>query len=623
MWIWIDALASNIPPFNVAEVLEATIKLIKDPTSKILLIPDSPTGADILDEGNFAEINKSGKSKFTLRASYEINYTENTIRFTSLPLQTKSSIVIRKIIEMRKNRMFEEIIDISDSTKNGEVDILIHLKSDANPDKVLKQLFKKNTNLKMTYPVGIMVIDDYVSYDYGVKGLLLEWIEYRRDIVRSMFLNSLQIALEKQHMNKVLLMVFNKDNIETTVQIAKNSKSRKDTIEKLMAEYDITSLQAATIADMRVYNFNEDSYNRYKQEEIDLREEVDYINGMLEHDENIDKFIIGQLEEGIKKYGRPRMSKVVKENNKNDENIPDTNHLIGISASGYIKKISSNTNSSIGKVGKENGNLTVMEVNNREDILVIDSTGKVSKISVSAIPDMEFNDIGIEIGRYFSVSGKVVALMELPSLNILKTKDENLCIIFITKNGFAKKVPISEFKKISNYKIGITLNDDDEVAMAMFAFDRSLKDIVIYTNRGNGIRLPITEIKTLKKEAKGIKQIDLEDGEYVVNTSKISANKKLLFYITSSGRVKLTELKYFPIMQRKDKLVPLIQLNANESLVGISSVSKNDTVMVYRKHSEPVELSLKELEISTRAAKGEKVVKTVKGDSVVAYKVFQ
>lgn len=519
--------------------------------------------------------------------------------------------------------MFEEIVDISDSTKNGEVDILIHLKSDANPDKVLKQLFKKNTNLKMTYPVGIMVIDDYVSYDYGVKGLLLEWIEYRRDIVRSMFLNALQIALEKQHMNKVLLMVFNKDNIETTVQIAKNSKSRKDTIEKLMSEYDITSLQAATIADMHVYNFNEDSYNRYKQEELDLKEEIKYINGMLEHDENIDKFIIEQLEEGIKKYGRPRMSKVVKENNKNDNSIPDTNHLIGISASGYIKKISSNTNSSIGKVGKENGNLTVMEVNNREDILVIDSTGKVSKISVSAIPDMDFNDIGIEIGRYFSVSGKVVALMELPSLNILKTKDENLCIIFITKNGFAKKVPISEFKKISNYKVGITLNDDDEVAMAMFAFDRSLKDIVIYTNLGNGIRLPITEIRTLGKQAKGIKQIDLKDGEYVVNASKISANKKLLFYITSSGRVKLTELKYFPVMQRKDKLVPLIQLNANESLVGISSVSKNDTVMVYRKHSEPVELSLKDLEISTRVAKGEKVIKTVKGDSVVAYKVFQ
>ena len=109
----------------------------------------------------------------------------------------------------------------------------------------------------------------------------------------------------------------------------------------------------------------------------------------------------------------------------------------------------------------------------------------------------------------------------------------------------------------------------------------------------------------------------------MLNTSKISANKKLLFYITSSGRVKLTELKYFPVMQRKDKLVPLIQLNTNESLVGISSVSKNDTVMVYRKHSEPVELSLKDLEISTRVAKGEKVIKTVKGDSVVAYKVFQ
>lgn len=612
------ALASNIPPFNVSEVLKATIKLIKDADAKILLIPDSPTGADIIDEGNFKEINKTGKSKLTMRATSEIDYQNNIIKFTSLPLQMTTMQVIDKIIAMK----LDSISDIKDYTKEGEVDLRIILKSDANPDKVLQTLYKKNTGLKMTYPVGITVIDDYAAYDYGVKSLLLEWIEYRRDIVRSMFLKSLQISMEKLHMNKVLLMVFNKDNIEETVRIAKNSASRKDTIEKLMKRYKITSLQAATIADMHVYNFNNDSYNRYKSDKITIETELKTIKETLSHSEKIDEFIINQLEEGIKKWGRPRMSKVVKENNKDEEKIPDTEHLIGISETGYIKKLKLSDNTSIGTIGKENSNLTVMQINNREDILVIDSSGKVSKISISALPDMKFEDIGVEISRYFSTSGKIIAVMKLPSMDVLKSKDDDLCIIFITKNGLAKKVPVSEFKKITDYKIGITLNDGDEVASALFAFDKTSKDIIISTNLGYGTRLSISNIKTLGKQAKGVQQISLKDGEYVVNACKMNPKKKLLFYVTSGGRVKITDLKYFPTMQRKDNTLPLITLEKNEILVGVASVSKNDIVMIYRKNSEPVQINLNEIKISTRIAKGEKMIKTPKGDSVIAYKIF-
>ena len=612
------ALASNIPPFNVTEVLNATIKLMKDPEAKILLIPDSPTGADIIDEGNFKEINKTGKSKLTMRATSNIDYQNNIITFTSLPLQMTSMQVIDKIIALK----LPEIYDIKDYTKEGEVEFQILLKSDANPDKILNTLYKKNTGLKMTYPVGITVIDDYVAYEYGVKDLLLEWIEYRRDIVRSMFLNNLQITMEKLHMNKVLLMVFNKDNIETTVKIAKNSSSRKDTIDKLMKRYKITSLQAATIADMHVYNFNADSYNRYKEEKQKLEAELKDIKDRLKHSSKIDEFIIGQLQEGIKKWGRPRMSKVVKENDDDKKEIPNTEHLIGISESGYIKKLSIKDNSSIGLVGKENGNLSVMQINNRENILVIDSSGRVSKISVSAIPDMKYEDIGVEINRYFTSDGKIISLMKLPNMDILKSKDDDLCIIFVTKNGLAKKVPINEFNKITDYKMGITLNPDDEVAAAMFSFDKSSKDCIICTNLGDGIRISINDIKTLGKQAKGVKQINLKEDEYVVNACKINPSKKLLFYVTSSGRVKLTETKYFPVMQRKDEALSLISLDKNETLIGISSVSKNDVVMVYRKNSEPVEINLNDIKVSTRIAKGEKMIKTPKGDKVVAYKIF-
>ena len=151
---------------------------------------------------------------------------------------------------------------------------------------------------------------------------------------------------------------------------------------------------------------------------------------------------------------------------------------------------------------------------------------------------------------------------------------------------------------------------------------KSAKGGIICTNLGDGIRLPIKDIKTLGKQAKGVNQIHLKDDEYVVNACKINPNKKFLFYVTSSGRVKLTDIKYFPTMQRKDDTLSLISLEGNETLIGVSSVSKNDVVMVYRRNSEPVEIELKNIKVSTRIAKGEKMIKTPKGDKVIAYKVF-
>lgn len=616
-------LASNIPPFNVKEVLNATIKLIENPKAKILLVPDSPTGADILDEGLFNEMNKTGISKFTLRASYSIDYQENTIRFTSVPLQTKTKTIIQKIIGLRKSHILEEITDIEDSTKEGEVDLLIRLKSDANPDKVLETLFKKNTNLKMTYPVGITVIDDYKPYSYGIKDLLLEWIEYRRDVVRSMFMYSLQILEEKRHMNKVLVMVFNKDNIEKTVAIAKKSKSRKDTIEKLMKVYGISSLQASTIADMHVYNFNNEYYEKYKQEGKEIAEELEHINKILDDEDEIDKFIIEQLKEGIKKYGRPRKSKIVKEGNDENAKLPKKNYIVGITESGIIKKLSLKKYRSIGIVGKGNEKLSVLQVSSHDDLLVFDSTGVVSKVAITAIPEMEYDDNGIEIARYFPVHDKIISILKENNKSMSSKKDSEMTIVLITKQGFAKRVLLTEFEKISDYKMAIKLNDGDELVATDYALANSKNDIIICTNVGNGVRIKLNEIKLLGKNAKGLTQIDLKPEEYVVSASRIKPKEKYLLYVTSSGKLKLTELKYFPPMKRREESLSLISLGTKEELVGISTVSKDDVIMVYRKNSEPVTINVENIQVSTRVAKGEKMVKTPKGDKVIGYKIFQ
>lgn len=618
-------LASNIISFNVAEVLKATIKLIKNPTTTVMLIPDVPTGADIIDDGHFKEINKTGVGKVTLRSTAEIDHAKNIIRFTSIPLQTNTMQIISKILEFKSKGEFSEIIDIADYTKLGEVDLRITLKSDANPDKVLKKLYKKGTGLKSTFPVCLKMIDDYREYDYGVKSFLLEWIEYRRDVVRSMFSNYLIQTMEKQHMNEVLLFVFNEDNAETTLKICKAASSRKDTIDRLMKRYSITSLQAATIVDMRLYHFNKDTYAKYKEEKKELKNEVDRITKILDNEQLIDEFIIKQLEEGIKKYGRPRKSSIVKDDKETDiEAIPNTNHLVAISTSGFIKKIDKKSSSLIGIVGKKSDNFSVIEINNREDILAIDSTGTMIRIPVSSFPNMNVGDVGVELSRYFKCSGNIIAMMKMPDPKILKEKNNAVCVTLITKMGFGKRVKLSEFRGISEPRSSIILNDGDEVVAAMFSLNISKNDIIIYTNKGNGVRVPVESIKIYGRAAKGVRCIALKDeNEFVINANTIDPGKKTLFYITSSGNAKITQEKYFPVMERKAEPLQLIGLGATETLIYVASVDrKKDKVRVYFKQKEPEQFDISNLEMSTRVSKGTKVVKVPRGESVVSVKIF-
>lgn len=617
-------MASNIISFNVTEVMRATIKLMKNPNAKILLIPDIPTKADVVDDGLFEEINETGVGKVTLRATAEIDHNKNIIRFTSLPLQTSTMQIISKIIEKKKKGVFQEIVDILDYTKLGEVDLRFILRSDANPDKILKKLYNSGTGLKNTFPVCIKLIDDYRAYDYGVKSFLLEWIEYRRDVVRSMFSNYLIQTMEKQHMNEVLLFVFNADNAETTLKIAKESSSRKDNIERLMKKYKITSLQAGAITDMRLYHFNKDTYARFKKEKEELNAEVDRINKTLNDEKLIDEFIIGQLEEGIKKYGHPRRSQVVKDDSEIDENqIPNTEHLVAISENGIIKKVNLKETKVIGKVGTKSDNFSITQINNREDLLVIDSSGMGIRIPVSSFPDMNVDDTGVELSRYFKCTGRVITVMKLPSPKMLKEKNNNVCITLVTKLGYIKRVKLSEFKGISEPRPSITLTDGDELVSAMFTVEDEERDIIVFTNLGRGIRLSVNDIRIYGKTAKGLNYISLCEDEHVINANLIEVNRKTLFYLTTSGRVKITQEKYFPRMERKDEPLQLITLEKNDSLFYVASVNhKKDIVRVYFKTREPEDYKLDSLEMSMRKSRGEKLIKVPRGEAIVSVKVF-
>lgn len=612
--------ASNIPPFNPKEVLEATISLLRDKKHKIELIPDSPTGCDVIDNGEFKQINKTGKGKFGLQATYEIDYVENVVRITSVPLQVDVDRVIEKLVALKKLGSLDELYDIKDKTKDSTVDLRLYLNKksskgeDINPDKFIEKIMKKNCGLREGYSCEIRVVDDYKPKILPPKKILLEWIDYRRDCVISIYNNLMVKTMSDYHMNKVLMFIFNKDNAENTLKIAKQSKNKADMKEKLMKTYKITSIQAETISNMRVSSFNKDRYAEYMERDKTLKSEIKKVEKVLESDHEIDKIIIQQLEEGIKLFGYPRKSRVIKEGMEKDM-IPDTDFLIGISKDGYIKKVTSD-HLSIGAVGKCSS-VCVIKINNRDNLLIFDSEGKISRVNVSVLPEMEYKENGIELERFFRISGDVITIMK--ETDVIECVNSN--IILVTEKGYGKKVSLSEFKNLNDQKVSITLNDGDKLVSAIPSLETD--DLIIYTNFGDGIRLSIKEFKLYGKTAKGLNLLSLKVNEKVVGIDILDGNKDKLVYITSSGRMKMTKEEYLPVMKRKDEPVSLISLENNENLINVSSVDGTEEVLCYRKKSKPIFIKLSDVPLTSRIAKAVKMVKTPKGDDVVACSIIK
>ena len=612
-------LSSNIPPYNFKEVCEATLKLLKNPKAKIYFVPDSPTGCDVFDDAKCRDGFFKGVGSVTFQSTYDVDYYNSTVTITSVPPMIKMKECYNKICQMKSEGKLPELKDHSNNTnkKNG-ISYTMVFKPDTNLDEVMERILKSNIGFRVSKPIGITLIDDYCDKDFTIPSLLLAWIDSRREYVRSMFNTELVINLEDKHMNDVKLFVFGKDNLNKTLKIAKSSANRQEYMKRLMEEYGITSLQADVISQMRTSDFNKDSYERFVKLDIELREKIAKLEHDIDDPESIDRTIAEQLQEGIKLFGSARKSKIIDPDNigKNEE------HLIGISEDGYVKKVTGET--TIGKISKNPGMKNYINlVTSRDKLMLFNSNGVITSISVSDIPDSKVTSHGIPMSRFLPsktmASSKIVGALKVPSRN--DPDIDKYQLIMVTSKGNVKKILVSAFLKMKTDMLAITTDDDNELVAILSSKVDSDRDIILYTNFGDGVRISLDSIRTYTRSAKGASQVSLRANEEIVGANKIDPTKEYLVYITSSGKAKLTKQEYFPVMKKKDKPLPLINLGSTEKLVGIGSVNEENDVKVYLKMSEPVIVDVKSIKVTTRVAKAEKIVKTPKGDAVVGFEV--
>ena len=608
---------SQYPNYNFKELMEFTLKLMDNPNYDKLIYPDIPNKCEIIDDGQFDEIRRTGKGNFRMKSKVEIDYENYKIKVLSVPQGTDLATITEKIVEMGKSGELIGFVDVHNmndkrnnkSKKKNEdaklsIEVLFKPGSDLN--KNLEIMYKKTTMI-MTASYDLTLVDDYKLRHYTVRTLLLDWISFRRDIKRRQINKQITKKMERKHILEVLIFITNAKNGQTTIKLATQSEDAVEFQSKLVSTFGISTLQAKTISKMSVTAFNKESHRKYNEELVEINKELEELLVITKSSKLIDNVIKDELKEGIELFSRPRSSDIVTFGDS--KFIPDSEHKIVITKNGRIKKLDANVNG-IGQLEDGDKGKDLFPVNNRGSILVFDKRGNMSNIDVNDISSTPIDSGGIDISTMVTVAGNIVTSFPKPPETI---KDEEVFLVLTTKKGLSKKLSYKNFQKIRGTVTAIKLADDDELVSVDVLFGK--KDMVIYTKEGGAIRISTDDIRECGRAAYGIATIDLAGNDEVAGTAIINKNHKYIVVLTSKGKMKLCNLNQFKTMKRKSPTLQLTRLEKNEVVVCVKSVKMTNKVMVYTQFTEN-EFKVKDIPELTRNHPCKKMV-TLKNKDIV------
>ena len=591
-------LAVNIPSYNFREVVEATIMLMNHPDANVILIPDTPTGADII-ENDFGAICNRGIGSFTERCTYEIDPDLNIITITSLPDLTKAIDVRAKIAEIKERGGFSELTNMNDLS-GKRINIQLCIRNDVNPYKFMRKLIEQVPGLERTYPINITVTQNYNNYDYSIKQALIEWIKWRRDQKRVTLINKCSGLLGEQRILEIKLFIMNENNLQDTIKIFKNGKNRAEIEEKLLEKYKnseihIDSLQARTLSNMRMVDLSLESQQDYRDRAKEVKAELDALEDSLKDPKGVDKLIIAELRDGIKRFGVPRRSNVV------PKKISVSNEVEGVcilqlSSDGIILR-KQGTNVEEEPIPTDSNGFACL-VDNDSSFILIDDTGNHSFIKVKELPV----DTEVPVARYSKkpLTGNIVAL--LPA----DIESDKICVL-VSKKGIVKRIRISDIGP--SKKPCISIDKDDRLLKGIVMKPKSNKEILIYTKDGNGQRVDPESIRITLPSAKGGNGFKLAKNDEIVGCYQISPEQnQYLLYITTKGKMRLNNIQYLPTRNSKhDAMVQLISIGNRDHLFAVVGCNKLDKVNVFYDDGSSEVVDISTMQEGTMASEPKKV----------------
>ena len=545
--------ATNIPPHNLAEVIDGTIKRIDSPNCRLETIleiikgPDFPTGAVVEGKNGLIDAYTTGKGKVVVRANYEIieEKGKKQILIKEIPYEVLKETLKKKIEDIKSDKKIDGITDVIDeSDRINMARLVIELKKDADAELIMNYLFK-NTDLQINYNFNVVAIVNKRPKTLGILEVLDAFIEHKKEVVINRSKFDLEHSKKRLHIVEGFIKAI--DILDEIIKTIRRSKNKSDAIDNLVKEYDFTTEQATAIVMMQLYKLTNTDITDLKNEHAELLKLIDYLNKVIS-DEDVLKNVIKEELRSIKKeFATPRRTIIKDEITeiKIDElsMIPKEDYIVSVSKSGYIKKLSIkayNQNNDTDFALKENDYLIgLYKINNIDTIILITNLGNYLYLPVRDISECKYKEIGKHISSYITLSeGEVI----VSSFGIKKF--DNRTITLFTKDGLVKQTELS-LLPVARYSKPMTifkLKDNDEVISA------SLNDGVVYIITENGFALKFSkeEIPVVGLKTSGVKGIKLVNDK-VVSGFVTNDNHEYITIFTDKNtakRVKLDEIDF-------------------------------------------------------------------------------
>ncbi len=509
-------LASDICSFNLAEVCDAAIAVIRDgigtPLTDILIAPDFSTGGLLLyDKEELENIYKTGKGSFRLRAKYNYEKSGNIIEITEIPYTTYTEVIIDRLAELIKAGRLKEISDVRDETDLNGLKIAIDLKRGTDPDKLMKRLYKLTT-LEDTFKCNFNILIAGTPHLLGVAEILDEWHAYRCECLSRELFYELRKKEEKLHLLKGLEKILL--DIDKAIAIIRSTKNDRDVVPNLAAGFDIDETQAEYIADIKLRNLNKEYILRQTAEIEKLMKEIADIEGILKSKRRMDNLIIKQLEKIKEKYGKPRKTALITEGDiieseEETEEIPDTPVYAVMSREGYFKKILPSSLRMNDTQKFKDGDVQVFfeQLSERTELLFFTSSAQCYKSSMSEFENTKASALGDFVGTKLEFeAGEKFTFMAA-------TNDYTEKLFILFENGKSVMIPLEAYKtKTHRKKLTGAVSSASPVVSAFVIKDKC--DIFIKTKAGRGLLIPSELVPEFQSRSSGGSQtIALRKGD--------------------------------------------------------------------------------------------------------------
>ena len=624
-------MATNIPPHNLTETIDAVQTLIKNPDCTLdelmqhIKGPDFPTGGIIMGRAGIRAAYATGRGRITLRGRAKIEDIKNRtcIIIEEIPYMVNKKRLIENIADLAKDKRIDGIHTIRDeSDKDHDVRIVIELKKDAIAQVVLNHLYQY-TQLQDTVGVIMLALVKGEPKILSLKQMLTEYIDFQVEVIRRRTKFDLDKAQARAHILEG--MVIAAENIEEVIRICRTSENITEIKQRLMARFSLTEIQADAIAQMRMYQLSNMERKKIDDELAELNAKIKDLTEILASHERVLEIICNELEEIKRKYGDERRTSIENVSGEVDveDLIPVEDCVVTLTNIGYIKRqpISEYKTQKRGGKGvsaiKQRDEDFIQEMfisSTHDDVLFITSKGIMYKLRCYEIAEGSKQSRGVNVINMLPLAEdeKIAAM--------IKTTDyeDGKFLIMVTKNGKIKRTSLSAYKNVrKNGLRAVGLDDGDEIAGVRLT-DGSAQ-VIVATRNGYAIRIDETQMRPMSRTAHGVKAIKLRDGDYVVSMARVREGASVLT-VTDKGLGRRVKLDDYRIQNRGGYGMLNYKVSDDKGYVcGIKIVDEEDDIIMIATDGVIIRIRACDIRIMGRYATGVKLMRVSGEDRVVAF----